>query len=73
MAMTRKDFEAVATALQETRKSLLGGRYLFGTLEYNAADTALCRVEETLAIAFKQSNPRFDTLKFLRVCGGLKP
>ena len=68
MSMSKKDYESVAASISEARKRLLGGKYLYGTDEYNAAHYAIYLLEDFLCRDFKESNPNFDTEKFLKAC-----
>jgi type IV secretory pathway TrbF-like protein len=76
MAMTKKDFEAIAAKVAEVRSEYVeNARVAYHDGEHvhrrslesavMGMDVAVTRISEALAA----SNPRFDRLKFLQACG----
>lgn len=71
--MTRKDFQAIADALQAWNVDDLTRHLGFG--ESNEAQANYVRRDVALALAEKlaESNPRFDRAKFLDAAGPRLP
>jgi hypothetical protein len=61
--MTRKDYEAIARALRNSRIGFPGSR------EAAAGETALGHAAKLLSDHCAADNPRFDRARFLKACG----
>jgi len=68
MAMSKKDFEAIAKAISASRYSAdpsILGEPVFA----NGVNTACAELAGKLATYCATQNPRFDLVRFLRACG----
>lgn len=68
MAMSKKDYVAVAAAMKtevDSIKQCLDS----GAKEWYSAKVAMASVARDLAARFEADNPRFDRAKFLAACG----
>jgi hypothetical protein len=68
MSLSRKDYEAIAKAITDTKQSHRGLDEFF----YEAVEGALEELEERLADYFLTDNPRFDATRFYGACADLE-
>lgn len=68
MSMTKKDFEAIARAIQNDRKHWSAARG-YDMAEIEGALSALSSVGESIATYCQQANPQFNRARFLAACG----
>jgi hypothetical protein len=67
MALSKKHYETFAERFQQQLTELRAGRNDNGQAEYGY--DALRGLAAKLSLTFKQDNPRFDAIRFLKACG----
>lgn len=68
MSLSRKDYEAIAKAITETKRSHRGLDEFF----YEAVEGAFEELEERLVEYFVEDNPRFVATRFYGACADLE-